>query len=245
MKKILILGANSAIARATARLYAERGDALFLVGRDAGKLAATAADLAVRGGAPVATQVADLATPAAHGALIAAAKERLGGLDAALIAHGELGDQKAAEASYDATERLLAVNLLSPVSLLTALASDFERQGHGCLAVITSVAGDRGRASNYVYGTAKGALSIFLSGLRHRLAARRVAVVDLKLGFVDTPMTAAFKKGPLWATPAGVASKVVKAMDRGTPVAYIPGFWRLIMLIIRSIPEPIFLRLKL
>ena len=199
----------------------------------------------MRSGAPVLGRAADLADTAAHPALVDEARAALGGLDTVLVAHGELGVQTEAQRTYDATLPLLATNFLSPVSLLTRLANDFEAQGHGCLAVITSVAGDRGRQSNYVYGAAKGALSLFLGGLRNRLAPKGVSVVDMKLGFVDTPMTAAHRKGPLWASPEQVARRIVRAIDRGEDVVYAPWFWCWIMLIIRNIPERIFKRLKL
>jgi short-subunit dehydrogenase len=137
-------------------------------------------------------------------------------------------------------------NGLSPISLCTLLAQRFEAQGHGCIAVITSVAGDRGRQSNYVYGTAKGMVSRFLEGLRNRLAAHGVAVVDIRPGFVDTPMTAAIvKKGPLWSQPDTLAAGIVRAIDAGRDIVYLPGYWRWIMGVIRHIPEPVFKRMRL
>jgi NAD(P)-dependent dehydrogenase (short-subunit alcohol dehydrogenase family) len=247
MRKILILGANSAIARAYARREAEGGASLFLVSRSASKLAATVDDLKVRAGAEgrVFGEAADLTDVSRHEALIAAATGRLGGLDVVLVAHGELGDQKAAERDFGVAAQILTTNFLSPVSLLSSLANHFETQKHGTLAVITSVAGDRGRQSNYVYGTSKGALSIFLAGLRHRLWRAGVSVVDLKLGFVDTPMTAELPKGPLWAKPDAVARGIQRAIARRCSVAYVPWFWRYIMLIVRNVPERLFLRTKL
>ena len=139
----------------------------------------------------------------------------------------------------------IATNGTSVVSLMTAAANRFEAQGHGAIAVISSVAGDRGRQSNYVYGSAKALVSAFASGLRQRLAKKGISVTTIKPGFVDTPMTAAFKKGPLWAKPDQVAKDIVVAIDQGKTVVYTPGFWRLIMLIIKHIPEFIFVKLKL
>jgi short-subunit dehydrogenase len=245
MKKILILGANSAIARAVCRIYAEQGHALYLVGRDPAKLTATELDLKVRTKAPVFSLACDLTETSRHAEIIATAEATLGGLDTVLIAHGELGTQADAQNSFSQTHEILSTNFLSQVSLLTLLANNFELKKSGTLAVITSVAGDRGRKTNYVYGTAKGALSIFLGGLRNRLFSSGVRVVDLRLGFVDTPMTSTFKKGPLWASPEAVGNAIVHAISRGDDIVYIPWFWRWIMLIIRSIPETLFKRLSL
>ncbi|MDQ3267568.1 MAG: SDR family NAD(P)-dependent oxidoreductase, partial [Pseudomonadota bacterium] len=136
-------------------------------------------------------------------------------------------------------------NFLSVVSLLTLLANRFEEQGHGCLAVISSVAGDRGRQSNYFYGSAKGGLSVFLQGLRNRLASRGVQVLTIKPGFVDTPMTTGFKKGALWVGPNVIAAGIHRAIRRHSNEVYLPWFWWGIMTIIKAIPERIFKHLKL
>jgi hypothetical protein len=245
MQKILIVGATSAIAIEVARLYAKRGDALCLVARDGEKLAAVAADLRVRGAAAVHALMLEANDFDRHEAVLAAAVEQLGGLDAALIAHGTLPDQKACEASVAVAIAELNTNAISVIALATLLANRFEAQRRGTLAVIGSVAGDRGKQSNYLYGAAKGAVGVFLQGLRSRMFKVGVSVVTIKPGFVDTPMTAAFKKGPLFASAAAVAAGIVKAMDRGTPVVYLPWFWRYIMLIINSIPEKIFRKLAL
>ncbi len=245
MKKILIIGATSAIAGATARLFAERGDALYLVGRNNDKLQVLAGDLRVRGRGQVVTEELDLNDMAAHEAMIARATAALQGLDAALIAHGTLSDQSACQASVEMTLMEIKTNALSAISLLTLLANIFEAQKQGCIAVISSVAGDRGRQSNYVYGSAKAMVTAFLSGLRQRLAKAGVSVVTVKPGFVDTPMTSGFKKGPLWAVPEKVAADIVHAMDGKGGEIYTPWFWRFIMLIIRHIPEVIFKRLRL
>jgi short-subunit dehydrogenase len=162
-----------------------------------------------------------------------------------LIAHGTLGDQHACEASVPETIRELNTNAISVISLCTLLANRFAAAGRGTLAVIGSVAGDRGKQSNYVYGAAKATVDVFLQGLRNRLFKQGVSVVTIKPGFVDTPMTAAYKKGLLFAQPGAVADGIVKAMDRGTPVVYLPAYWRLIMFVIRSIPERIFRKLSL
>ncbi len=244
-ENIFIIGATSAIATATARLYAGRGARLFLAGRDARRLETLADDLRVRGAAEVATHACDLADFAGHDALISAAREWLGTIDVVLIAHGILGDQRAEEADFDKALANLQINALSPISLLTRLAPVMREQGRGTLAAISSVAGDRGRQSNYVYGTAKGALTVFLQGLRNRLWLDGVHVLTIKPGFVDTPMTRDFPKGPLWVGPEVIARGIVRAVDRRRNVVYLPGFWRPIMAIIKAIPEPLFKRLSL
>jgi short-subunit dehydrogenase len=245
MRRILIIGATSAIAEATAREFARRGDALFLVGRSRQRLQAIADDLKLRGASTASVYAQDLRDLSTYETFLDQASTALGGLDAALIAHGTLSDQKACEVS---TERLLdelQINAISFMVLCTLLGNRFAAQESGVIAVISSVAGDRGRMSNYVYGSAKAAVTAFTSGLRQRLRRHGVSVVTIKPGFVDTPMTAAFKKGFLWATPASVGKEIAAAMTRGTPVIYSPGFWRPIMWIIRSIPESVFRRLSL
>ncbi|HDN27488.1 MAG TPA: SDR family oxidoreductase [Thioploca sp.] len=245
MRKILIIGATSAIAQATAKLFAQQHDALFLVGRDADKLEAIAADLKVRGAHQVDYTALDLNEFDKHPSMLEQADASLEGLDTVLIAHGTLDDQKACEQDFAKAEQALRTNFLSVVSLLTPIANRLEKQHYGCIAVISSVAGDRGRQSNYIYGTAKGALSLFLQGLRNRLHPANVCVVTIKPGFVDTPMTANFKKGALWAKPETVARGIYRAIKKRKNSVYLPWFWWPIMMIIRHIPEPIFKRMKL
>jgi hypothetical protein len=239
------VGATSAIAQATARLFAQDGERLFLTGRDAQKLTAIAADLRVRGATQVETLTLDSNETERHAELIEGVCGALGGLDIALIAHGTLPDQKACETSFEQTRQALDDNFISVVSLLGHLANHMEAQGKGVIAAISSVAGDRGRQSNYIYGAAKGGVSLFLQGLRNRLHKSGVAVVTIKPGFVDTPMTREFKKGLLWASPETIAKGIHKAIHKGSPVVYLPGFWRLIMFVIRLIPERVFRALKL
>jgi len=241
----MIIGATSAIAHATARIWASRGDALYLVARDPDKLEAIAGDLETRGAGQLETRCMDMLEQQHHQGLVEDAVERLRGLDRVLIAHGTLPDQKACEASPDHTRRELEINCLSTISLVARLANFFEDQGSGTIAVITSVAGDRGRQSNYVYGAAKGALSLFLQGLRNRLFHSNVQVLTIKPGFVDTPMTEAFPKGILWAQPERVAADIDKGIRKGRDVIYTPFFWRYLMWVIKAIPEPLFKRLSL
>lgn len=242
MQRVLIIGATSAIAEATARRYAARGAAIHLLGRQAARLEAIAADLSVRG-AKSSIGVLDVNDGARHGEAFDAAWSALGGVDVVLIAHGTLPDQVACNASVELSLHEFATNGTSTIALCATLAP---RLAAGAtLAVISSVAGDRGRASNYLYGSAKAAVSAYLSGLGQRLRPAGINVLTVKPGFVDTPMTAAFKKGALWAKPDQIAKGIVRAVDGRRAVAYLPGFWWAIMFIIKSIPEFVFRRIKL
>ncbi len=247
MSDILVIGAGSAIAQAAAQIYAEEGGRLFLVARDAARLDVIADDLRVRGALQVDTLPADLLEHDRHPEIIEAALDAMPELDIVLIAHGVLPDQAACQASAERSVEAMDVNFLSVVSLLTPLANRMEERGGGTIAVISSVAGDRGRQSNYVYGAAKSGLDAFLQGLRNRLSKSGVNVLTIKPGFVDSPMTAHIENrgGPLWASPDTVAAGIVKAIVREKDVVYVPGFWALIMFVIRNIPERIFKKLSL
>ncbi len=243
--RVLVLGATSGIAMATTRLLARKGCAFYLVARDGCKLAAVAADLQVRGASAVHSSVCDLNLTELHPTLLTQAAEALGEIDLALLAHGVLGDQRAAEADYEVAQSLFITNLLSPVSLITWLANYFERREAGTLVVLSSVAGDRGRKSNYVYGTTKGALTIFLQGVRNRLNSSGAHVLTVKPGFVATPMTAHLDRNLLFADPDRVARSILSAVRSRKNEVYVPWFWRGIMCVIRAIPESIFKRLNL
>jgi decaprenylphospho-beta-D-erythro-pentofuranosid-2-ulose 2-reductase len=245
MEKILFIGATSAIAEATARRFAKQGAKLYLLARNQERLDGLAADLRIRGASAVSHAAFDANDFASHEATLHRAIEDMGGLDLVLIAHGTLGDQKACEKDFQLAMQELNTNAISVMSLLTHLANYFEAQKRGTIAVIGSVAGDRGRQSNYVYGTAKGAVSIFLQGLRNRLHKSGVHVLTIKPGFVDTPMTAAFKKGPLWASPDKIAEGIVRSVKKRKTEVYLPGWWAAIMMVIRNIPERIFRTLSL
>jgi decaprenylphospho-beta-D-erythro-pentofuranosid-2-ulose 2-reductase len=243
MQKVLIIGATSAIAESVARLYAARSAALFLVGRNAARLDAIAADLRVRGAHQVATCSLDVNDIASHAGMLDSAWAAHGGIDTVLIAHGTLPDQAACDASVDVALREFATNGTSTIALCTALALRLAPGSN--LAVISSVAGDRGRASNYLYGSAKAAVTAFLSGQGQRLRKQGINILNIKPGFVDTPMTQAFKKGALWASADKVAQGIVRASDRRRAVAYLPGFWWAIMMVIKNIPEFVFRRISL
>ncbi|MEO7029790.1 MAG: SDR family oxidoreductase [Acidobacteriaceae bacterium] len=249
MKRILVLGATSGIAEACCRLWAERGDSLFLVARNAEKLAAVAADLRTRGALYIDTAVADLDDTASHPELLAHAINSLAGLDIAFLALGVLGDQPTAERSFPHAAEILHTNLTAPVSLLTWLANYCAQRHSGTLAVLSSVAGDRGRKSNYVYGSSKAGLSAFLGGLRNRVDREGVRVLTIKPGPVKTAMTEGMKGREKFADVGVVAATIVKAIDaapgKGPDVLYVPGIWRVVMAVIRAIPERVFKKLNL
>lgn len=245
MLKILVLGAASAIVHETMKHFAADGAQFYLVDRKPEKLKIVMDDLLVRGAKQVETQACDLNDFDHHPALLEAAVQKLGGLDAVLIGHGTLGNQQESQASVEVALRELTTNFLSYVSLLTLIANHMEKQRRGIIAVISSVAGDRGRGSNYVYGAAQGAKTVFLQGLRNRMAKAGVTVLTIKPGMVDTPMTAHLPKNALFASPSEVGKGIYKAMKAGKDVVYLPFYWKYIMLIIKLIPEFIFKRLSL
>lgn len=227
------------------RPLAELGASFYLVARNPEKLEAVASDLRTRGATAVFTRTTDLDDTGAHTKMLTDATQDLGLIEMALIAHGVLGDQEKAQVDYATTEAILRTNFLSAVSLITWLANYFESTKQGTLAVISSVAGDRGRKSNYVYGASKGALNLFLDGVRNRIDRAGVHVLTIKPGFVATPMTAHLSQGGLFADPAVVGRDILKAVQKRKDTAYVPPIWGLIMLVIRSIPEFIFKRLNL
>jgi len=239
------LGATSSIAIATMRQLARPDTRFMLVARNRDRLTAVAQDLHTRGALEVDTWVMDLDDTAAHEEMLASAAERLQRIDLALIAHGVLGDQQAAEVDFEAAAAVLHTNFISAVSLLTWLGNYFQAQRGGTLAVVSSVAGDRGRKSNYVYGASKAALNVFLEGLRNRIDRDGVQVLTIKPGFVATPMTAHVAKNALFASPQQVARGICKAIEQRRDVAYVPWFWAVIMLLVRSIPSRFFKKMNL
>jgi short-subunit dehydrogenase len=246
MKNILIIGGSSAIAVACAREWVKDGSNLFLAGRHETRLEAVAQDLRVRGAGHVNTYLLDVNDYPQHRPMLDACLAALGRIDIVLLAHGTLSDQSACERDPEATVREISTNALSTIALLTLLAGIFETQKSGSIAVISSVAGDRGRPSNYVYGTAKAAVTTFCEGLRARLFKSNVKVLTIKPGFVSTPMTAGLPlPGPLVATPERVAADIVRAIGRGKDSLYTPWFWAEIMLVIRTLPGFVFKRISL
>jgi decaprenylphospho-beta-D-erythro-pentofuranosid-2-ulose 2-reductase len=244
-RNVVILGATSAIAQAVARQCAARGDRLLLVARNAGKLEALRKSLENLSSHPPACVESDLTDVSSHPELIRKVGAAFTTIDFALVAHGILGDQETLEKDIKTALKILDANFVSAFSLLTLLANQMEPQKCGCLAAISSVAGDRIRRSLYVYGTTKGALNLFLEGLRLRLSPLGVRVLTIKPGFVDSPMTAHLKKNRLFASPDRVAADILQAVDRGREELYTPWFWKWIMRIICLLPRFIFTRLPL
>lgn len=245
-QNILIVGATSGIAEAVARIYAAQGARLFLVGRNVDKLNVVAGDLTARGASGVHTFVMDANDTAMLPPMLDAVWNALSGVDMALVAHGTLPEQARCETDLDYAVSEFRTNAESVISYLAALAVRFEGQGKGVIAVIGSVAGDRGRASNYLYGAAKAAVDAFASGLRGRLFKSGVHVLTIKPGFVDTPMTKGLSLPQALVVSADkVAGDIVRAVEKRRNVLYTPWFWRFIMFVIVHLPVGIFKRLGL
>lgn len=243
---VLIVGATSALARAVATELARDGHALVLAARDGAEAGAVAADLRVRHGVPARGVELDVLDFDGHAGTIGKILgEEEGRLEGAVVAVGYLGDQALAQADFAETRRIVDTNFTACVSILTLLAEHFEQRRAGFLCVVSSVAGERGRQSNYVYGAAKGGLTVFLQGLRNRLFHAGVRVVTVHPGFVDTRMTFGKEGTFLVASPEKVARGIVRAIRGGRDVVYLPGFWGPVMLAIRSIPERLFKRMRL
>jgi short-subunit dehydrogenase len=246
MKNIMIIGATSAIAAACCRHWSDNQTRFFLVGRDANKLSQTAADLRSRGANEVIEYPADLSSFASHPLALQCFLTHYSQIDICLIAHGTLPNQRECETDLNQALAEFNINGTSIISLLTTLAPQFERQRCGKIAVISSVAGDRGRQSNYVYGAAKAAVTAFTAGLRMRLHKLGVHVMTVKPGFVDTPMTQGLDlPKALLASADQVGKSIVRGLDKNTDVLYTPRVWLLIMTIVKCIPNFVFKRLSM
>ena len=241
---VLILGATSRIAQQVAHVYAQDGHAVYVAGRDTEEADRIAADLRVRHGVNACAGAFDATDFEGHAAFVAQVEERVGPVTIALVAFGEMGDQGASEASFEAARRVIEVNFTGAASICEALAAGMVDRG-GTVVGISSVAGERGRQSNYFYGSAKGGFTLYLQGLRNRLHRHGVHVMTVKLGFVDTRMTFGMASGIPFASPAAVAQAIQAAERRKVDVLYYPPFWRGIMGVIRAIPEQVFKRLSL
>ncbi len=244
-KNILIVGATSAIAKAIIKQYAQDNHRLYLLARNAQRLNALSQDLKLRTQADIYADMLDANDFSRHAEVINTAVKHMGGIDQIIIAHGSLPKQKEIEDNFAKIQEEINTNFLSAVSLLTHVVPHMQAKKSGSIIVISSVAGDRGRQDNYIYGSAKSALSVYLQGLRNRLYKEGISVLTVKPGFVDTPMTAELKKNLLFAKPLKVAQSIIKANNKKKDVLYTPFFWRPIMQIIRLIPEKIFKRLSI
>jgi hypothetical protein len=243
VKNVVIVGATSAMAEEVAKRYAMEGANLYLLARNADKLEAIKKDLMVRGAAEVHSSSFDAGE--SHKASVDIIFSTFSTVDVFLVAYGSLPNQEKCQADIDLAIEEINTNGVSVISLLTLVANKMEVQKSGNITVITSVAGDRGRQSNYVYGAAKGMVSIFLQGLAQRLHKSGVHVLDIKPGFVDTPMTVEFDKGLLWASPEKVADIIYSRINKKSTFSYAPGFWFIIMAIIKSVPKYFFNRVRL
>jgi short-subunit dehydrogenase len=244
-RRVLVLGATSAIAQAVARVYAASGARLALVARSREHLSTVASDLSVRGAEVLLQRSIDLCELDRHRTLVAEAEAALDGLDVVLVAHGVLPDQQACQQDPSRAVASWDVNFVSAASLMEAAAERLAAAGRGTLGVLSSVAGDRGRADNYVYGAAKAALTAYASGVGHRLRGTGVTVVTIKPGPVDTPMIRGRVLSPgLVADVDVVGRRIHGALERGERVVYVPGKWRWIMGVLRALPVRLFERLR-
>lgn len=237
--KAVILGGTSGMGRAIARLLAERGDTVFLLGVGDEDLARSAADLSARHpkSAPVGTAVCDLERPEGFAAALDAADAALGDFDTVVVTAAMFGTQDALEADIEFTRRLLTVNYANTVVFCEHARKRLLARGGGRLTVFSSVAGDRGRKPVILYGSSKAGISAYLEGLDHKFHASGLSVLCVKPGFVKTGMTAGLKPPPFAGEPEAVARLVVHSMDRRVPVVYAPRIWQLVMLVIRWLPR--------
>ncbi len=245
MKKIFVFGATSHIVQETIKLYANINSEFYLVAKDFNKLEIVKADLLARGADNVFTETCDAIDYTKHSLVIDDAYQKLGHFDIAIIGHGTLPDNENIRKNNLLAIKEFEINCNSYISLCSVLSNYFEIQKSGTIAVITSVAGDRGRQSNFIYGSAKGAVSLYLQGLRNRLFEFGVNVITIKPGMVLTQMTANLPKSPLMVKPELIGKLIFNSIETKKDIVYLPSFWKLIMFIIRNIPESIFKKLKL
>ncbi|HEX4457416.1 MAG TPA: SDR family NAD(P)-dependent oxidoreductase [Polyangia bacterium] len=237
--KVVILGGTGGIGRAVAQRLAQRGDRLFLLGRDEAELAKSAADLQARHPQQAAVGFArcDLEDPAGFAAALDAADAALGNFETVVVTAALFASQEALEADIELTRRLVTVNYANTVVFCEHARKRLLARGGGRLVVFSSVAGDRGRKPVIIYGSSKAGIAAYLEGLDHKFAAQGLAVTCVKPGFVKTAMTAGLKPPPFAGEPDGVARDVVRALDRRRPVVYTPKMWALVMLVIRWLPR--------
>ncbi|HET9238947.1 MAG TPA: SDR family NAD(P)-dependent oxidoreductase [Oligoflexus sp.] len=241
---VAIFGASSGMAFSVARIYAQKHARLFLIARDKQKLNDIERDLKARGASEVQSLVADLGSAFGARAATELLRQRTTHVDVVIIASGILGDTEQLLSDPKACEDLFNVNVQAPIAISNSILPLLLQQKSGVLAIFSSVAGDRGRASNFVYGASKAALTAYASGLRARLSESGVQVLTIKPGIVATAMTAHLPRGPLTANPEAVAKRIVQAIEKRKDTLYAPGFWRWVMAVITHLPEFIFKRLR-
>ena len=244
-KGIVVFGATSTIATEITKLYATHNYEMFLVGRDESKLETLDKLMSDLGAPSVQTCSMDFANFENAASVVEVGFESLSRVEVVLVAHGTLPDNRIAAGNAAESWHEIKVNVVSTIAILNEVANRMEREGGGTIAVITSVAGDRLRASNYFYGSIKKMISVYLDSLRMRFRNSAISVVNLKLGPVDTPMTQRFEKGMFWSKPEDVAGAIFKSINYGSGEKYIPRYWKWIMILIKLIPNPIFKRLRI
>jgi short-subunit dehydrogenase len=243
--KAVLLGATKGIGRALARQMAERGEELFLLGRDATELARSAADLQIRGAKrEVHFALCNLLEPEGFSAALHAAESQLGSFDTVVVSAGVLEDQERLETDTELRDRLLKVNFGNTIHFCEEAREHLLSRGGGTLAVFSSVSGDRARKPVFLYGATKAGLSHYLEGLDHKYRRQGLRTVLIKPGFVRTGMTAHLEEPPFAGDPVPVAREILRAIDRGRPVVYAPPVWRAIMLVVRWLPRGIMRRVE-
>ena len=243
--RVVLFGATQGMGRAVARSLAARGDTLCLLGRDADSLGRSAADLESHGAAsPVETLHCDLLEPDAFGPVLDAARQRLGRIDTVVLSAGLFGTQEELECDTALRRSVTQANFSHSIEFCEAARRLLLEQGGGTLCVFSSVAGERGRKPNGIYGATKAGLSRYLEALDHRYHAQGLTVVTVKPGFVHTQMTASQAAPPFAVEPEAVAPRIVRAIDRGRPVVYVPAIWRVVMAVIRLLPRSIMRRVN-
>lgn len=245
-ENIIAIGATSTICKHLLAEYVKEKDNVILLGRSETELKKIAHELRSKNGAnAVSIRIFDSNGLSDHQQLISQIFQSFGHIDTCIVATGSLGDQMEARSSNDRQFKIINSNFVGIISILSGIANHMEERRKGAIVVLSSVAGDRGRQSNYVYGSAKSGMNAYLSGLRNRLHSASICVLTVKLGFTNTRMIEDLPKSKLAVSPDYAAKQIAKAIRARRDVIYVPFFWRYIMLLIKSLPESLFKRTKL
>jgi hypothetical protein len=243
---ILILGATSAIAHAFAKRYAKEGNHVFtLMGRNQQHLNACASELSALGNNVIDPIVVDFMNASEIIQAINKSIQSVGSIQIAVLAQGSLSDQERAKIDFQYLHDEFMLNAMSMIIPAQCIANHYKENNSGILIGIGSVAGERGRKGNYTYGSAKSAFHTFLSGIRNDIGSQHIHIMTIKPGFVSTPMTSHLKQSPLFVKPDFIAKEIIRGIEQGLDVMYIPSYWRFIMMIIRALPEKIFMKLNI